>query len=99
LLLALNNTRPPPRLLSALRWWRSRQHGRRKPAGLPHTRGSQNWRGHNQMLRRGPMLLSLSLFLSACATTTVTERVYPPAHLIQDCPEPAMIGDTNGALA
>lgn len=45
------------------------------------------------------MLLSLSLLLSACATTTVTERVYPPAHLIQDCPEPTMLGDTNGALA
>lgn len=45
------------------------------------------------------MLLSLPLFLSACATTNVTERVYPPAHLIQDCPEPTMIGDTNGALA
>lgn len=51
------------------------------------------------MSKRGLMILFLPLLLSACATTTVTERVYPPAHLIQNCPEPQMYGDTNGALA
>lgn len=46
------------------------------------------------------MLLSLLMFLPACATkTVVSEAVYPPAHLLNDCPEPVMQGDTNGALA
>ena len=51
------------------------------------------------MSKPGLMLMCLLPFLPACVTRTVIEPVYPPAHLIQDCPEPTMIGDTNGALA
>jgi hypothetical protein len=37
--------------------------------------------------------------LQGCATLPDTAKAYPPASLIQDCPEPAYTVRTNGQLA